>query len=219
MSNFVCGANQEGFHLQGVNWVRDLPEPARVEDFRNVTVGDPSPDGKGTLDICRGIEVGQVFQLGTKYSAAMNATFIDEKGESRVMEMGCYGIGVTRIVAAAIEQNHDDRGIRWPAPMAPFQVAIVPLGFGKSAAVRETAEKLYADLIAAGIDALLDDRDERPGVLLADNELIGIPHRVVVGERSLKQGQLEYQSRTDAAAEAIELKDAFAILQQRVCGG
>ncbi|HEX4782386.1 MAG TPA: proline--tRNA ligase, partial [Usitatibacter sp.] len=193
MSDFCTGANEEGFHLTGVNWGRDLPEPAVVADIRNVVAGDPSPDGKGTLELARGIEVGHVFQLGTAYTRAMDVNFIDEKGATQPMEMGCYGIGITRIVAAAIEQNHDEKGIIWPDPMAPFTVAVIPLGYAKSEAVKAAADELYAGLEAAGIDAFLDDRDERAGVLLADQELIGIPHRIVIGDRGLKEGMVEYQ--------------------------
>jgi len=217
MSDFVCGANEDGFHFNGVNWRRDLPEPALVADIRNVVAGDASPDGKGTLEIRRGIEVGHVFQLGTKYSAAMKATFLDAAGQTRLMEMGCYGIGVSRIVAAAIEQNNDDRGIVWPQPIAPFGLAIVPIALGKSAAVRDTAERLYTEFTAAGIEVLLDDRDERPGVMFADIELLGIPHRIVVGERGLKQGQIEYQGRRDKNAQPIALADAVAAVKSRVC--
>ncbi len=194
MADWVCGANEDGFHLTGVNWGRDLPEP-EVADIRNAEAGDPSPDGKGTLEIARGIEVGHIFQLGNKYSSAMGATYLDESGQSQVMEMGCYGIGVSRIVAAAIEQNHDDRGIIFPAAMAPFQVVVVALGLAKSAAVKETAERLYADLQAAGIDVLFEDRDERPGVMFADMELMGIPHRITVGDRALANGEVEYKCR------------------------
>ena len=219
MSDFVTGANEEGFHLTGVNWGRDLPEPAVVADIRNVVAGDPSPDGKGTLAIARGIEVGHVFQLGTAYTKAMNVTFIDEKGATHPMEMGCYGIGITRIVAAAIEQNHDDKGIIWPDPMAPFPVAIIPLGYRKSEAVKDAAEKLYAEFAAAGIEAFLDDRDERAGVLLADQELVGIPHRVVIGERGLKEGVVEYQHRRDAAATKVALAGAFAHVHSRLAHG
>jgi prolyl-tRNA synthetase len=219
MSDFVCGANTEGFHLTGVNWGRDLPEPAIVADIRNVIAGDPSPDGKGRLELCRGIEVGQIFQLRTKYSEAMKATVLDESGQPRLMEMGCYGIGVTRIVGAAIEQGHDARGIVFPAAIAPFELAIVPIGMRKNAAVRAAAEKLYADAQAAGIDVLLDDRDERPGVMFAEMELIGIPHRMVVGERGLKDGSLEYQGRRDAAATAVPLDGAVAHVRQRLCAG
>ena len=194
MADWVCGANEDGFHLTGVNWGRDLPEP-EVADIRNAEAGDPSPDGKGTLEIARGIEVGHIFQLGNKYSSAMGATYLDESGQSQVMEMGCYGIGVSRIVAAAIEQNHDDRGIIFPAAMSPFQVVVVALGLAKSAAVKETAERLYADLQAAGIDVLFEDRDERPGVMFADMELMGIPHRITVGDRALANGEVEYKCR------------------------
>lgn len=215
MADFVCGANADGFHLTGVNFGRDLPEP-RVADIRNVVAGDPSPDGKGTLEICRGIEVGHIFQLRTKYSQAMNATFLDEAGKARVMEMGCYGIGVSRIVGAAIEQNHDERGIIFPRAMAPFDLAIVPIGLSKSQAVRETVEKLYSELTLAGLEVLLDDRDERPGVMFADMELIGIPHRIVVGERNLKEGRIEYQGRRDAAATPVNLADAVAFLKTKV---
>jgi len=216
-SDFACGANVDGQHYCNVNWGRDLPEPALVADIRNVVAGDPSPDGKGALEICRGIEVGHIFQLRTKYSSVLKCNFLDETGKQQPMEMGCYGIGITRIVAAAIEQNHDERGIIWPASIAPFALAIVPIGIGKSAAVREAAEKLYADLSAAGIDVLLDDRDERPGVMFADMELSGIPHRIVVGDRSLKQGQIEYQGRRDKTAQPIALADAVAEITSRVC--
>ena len=218
-SDFAAGANVDGQHYTNVNWGRDLPEPALVADIRNIVAGDPSPDGKGTLDICRGIEVGHIFQLRTKYSSVLKCTFLDETGKPQPMEMGCYGIGITRIVAAAIEQNHDERGIIWPASIAPFALAIVPIGMRKSPAVSEAAEKLYADLTAAGVDVLLDDRDERPGVMFADMELIGIPHRVVIGERSLKQGQIEYQGRRDAAAQPLALADAVAGIKSRLCAG
>jgi prolyl-tRNA synthetase len=219
MSDFVCGANEEGFHLTGVNFGRDLPEPALVADIRNVVPGDPSPDGKGTLDIVRGIEVGHIFQLRTKYSEAMKATFLDDQGKERVFEMGCYGIGITRIVGAAIEQNHDERGIVWPDPIAPFRVAIVPLGYRRSEAVRKAADGLYGELQAAGIETLLDDRDERPGVLLADVELIGIPHRVVIGDRGLKDGKIEYQRRRDTAPTPVPAAEAFGFLKERLCAG
>jgi prolyl-tRNA synthetase len=215
MSDFVTGANEDGYHLTGVNWGRDLPEPAAVADLRNVVAGDPSPDGKGTLEIARGIEVGHVFQLRTNYTQKMGVTYIDEKGETRPMEMGCYGIGITRIVAAAIEQNHDDKGIIWPDPMAPFAVAIIALGYRKSEAVKAAAESLYAELTAAGVDAFLDDRDERAGVLLADQELIGIPHRIVIGERGLKEGVVEYQHRRDAAATKVALAEAAGHVRSR----
>jgi prolyl-tRNA synthetase len=215
MSDFCAGANEEGFHLTGVNFGRDLPEPAIVADIRNVVAGDPSPDGKGRLEIARGIEVGHVFQLRTAYTRKMGVSYIDEKGEARPMEMGCYGIGVTRIVAAAIEQNHDDKGIIWPDPMAPFLVAIIPLGYRKSAAVKAAADKLYAEFSAAGVEAFLDDRDERAGVLLADQELVGIPHRLVIGERGLKEGEVEYQHRRDAAATRVPLAEAAKLVQAR----
>jgi prolyl-tRNA synthetase len=195
MANFVVGANKKDFHLSGVNWGRDLAEPSRVADIRNVVEGEPSPDGKGELRIERGIEVGHVFYLGTKYSEAMKATMLDETGKPRLMEMGCYGIGVTRIVGAAIEQNHDERGIIWPVALAPFVVVICPLGASKSQPVREAAEKAYAALLQAGLEVLLDDRDERPGAMFADWELIGIPVRVTIGERSLKEGRLELLKR------------------------
>ena len=197
MSDFVCGANESGCHFTGVNWGRDLPEPDQVADIRDVVEGDPSPDGQGTLAIQRGIEVGHVFYLGTKYSQAMNATFLDETGRSKFFEMGCYGIGVTRIVGAAIEQNHDDRGIIWPAAMAPFSLVVCPIGMDRSEAVREAAESLYASLKQRGVDVLLDDRGERPGAMFADWELVGVPHRVVISDRGLKEGRLEYQGRRD----------------------
>jgi prolyl-tRNA synthetase len=219
MNDFVCGANEKDFHLTGVNFGRDLAEPAKIADFRNVVTGDPSPDGKGRLELCRGIEVGHIFQLRTKYSAALKCNYLDEKGAQQPMEMGCYGIGITRIVAAAIEQNHDERGIMWPRPIAPFDIAIVPIGLGKSEAVRAAAEKLHDELTAAGLEVLLDDRDERPGVMFADMELTGIPHRVVIGDRGLKQNQLEYQARSDKAAQPIALDNAAEAIQKLVCGG
>ncbi|HYG13791.1 MAG TPA: proline--tRNA ligase [Methylophilaceae bacterium] len=210
MSDFVCGANKPKYHLAGVNFGRDLPEPALVADIRNVVAGDPSPDGKGVLALCRGIEVGHIFQLRTKYSQAMAATYLDENGQQQPMEMGCYGIGVSRIVGAAIEQNFDERGIVFPAAMAPFEVAIAAIGFERSDAVREAALKLHDELQAAGIDVLLDDRGERPGVMFADIELIGIPHRIVIGERGLKEGQVEYQARTDSEAQSVALDGIVA---------
>jgi prolyl-tRNA synthetase len=206
MGDFVCGANEAGFHLTGVNFGRDLPEPGIVADIRNAVAGDPSPDGKGTLDICRGIEVGHIFQLRSKYSEAMKATYLDEGGKAQLLEMGCYGIGVSRIVAAAIEQGNDARGIIWPAPMAPFQVAIAPIGYRKNPEVKAFADQLHDDLVKIGMDVLLDDRDERPGVMFADLELIGVPHRVTIGDRGLKEGKIEYQARTETAATAIELQ-------------
>jgi prolyl-tRNA synthetase len=213
----VCGANVDGYHLTGVNFGRDLPDPSEVADLRNVVSGDPSPDGAGRLEICRGVEVGHIFQLGTKYADAMSATILDENGQTRPMEMGCYGIGVSRIVAAAIEQNHDTRGIMFPETMAPFDVAIVPIGMIKSAQVRDTAVRLHDQLEQAGIEVLLDDRDERPGVMFADMELIGIPHRVVIGERGLKNGVVEYQGRRDVSAQQVPVADAPAFVGARVC--
>jgi prolyl-tRNA synthetase len=215
MSDFVCGANEEGYHLAGVNWARDLPEP-QVADIRNVVAGDPSPDGKGRLEIVRGIEVGHIFQLRTKYSDAMNAKFLDAAGVEKPFEMGCYGIGITRIVAAAIEQNHDARGIIFPAPIAPFAVCIVPIGYHKNAAVREAAERLYEELVKSGIDVLLDDRDERPGVLFADMDLIGIPHRVVLGERGLAAGNAEYKARRDEKGADVPLASLVGFLRERL---
>jgi prolyl-tRNA synthetase len=215
MSDFVCGANEEGFHLSGVNWGRDLPEP-RVDDIRNVVAGDPSPDGRGRLEIARGIEVGHIFQLRTKYSEAMKATFLGEDGTARPFEMGCYGIGVTRIVAAAIEQNHDARGIVFPAPIAPFRACLVPIGYHKSTQVRDAAERLYGDLLQAGIDVLMDDREERPGVLFADMELIGIPHRVVLSERGLAAGSAEYKGRRDDKPQDVKLDAVVDFLRQRL---
>jgi len=217
MSDFVCGANEEGFHYTGANFARDLAEPARVADIRNAVAGDASPDGKGTLEICRGIEVGHIFQLRTKYAQAMNATFLDEAGKAQVMEMGCYGIGVSRIVAAAIEQGNDERGIVWPLPMAPFQVALAPIGYKKNAEVRKAADDLHDALEAAGIDVLLDDRDERPGVMFADLELLGIPFRVTIGDRGLKEGKVEIQARTERAATPIELQKARDHLESLAC--
>jgi prolyl-tRNA synthetase len=216
-ADFVCGANADGYHLTGVNFGRDLPEPSQVADLRNVVAGDPSPDGKGRLEICRGIEVGHIFQLRTKYADAMIATVLDESGQARAMEMGCYGIGVSRIVAAAIEQNHDARGIAFPEAMAPFAVAIVPIGLGKSPQVADVAGRLHEALVQSGIEVLLDDRDERPGVMFADMELIGIPHRIVVGERGLKQGVVEYQGRRDSTAQQIPMEEAAAFVRARIC--
>jgi len=206
MSDFVCGANEPGYHLAGVNFGRDLKEP-ETGDLRNVVPGDPSPDGQGALEIVRGIEVGHIFQLRRKYSEAMDATFLDEKGAARPFEMGCYGIGVTRAVAAAIEQNHDERGIVFPAPIAPFEVCLVPIGFHKSAAVREAAERLHRELADQGLDVLLDDREERPGVLFADMDLIGIPHRVVLSERGLAAGNAEYKGRRDEKPADVPLAE------------
>ena len=216
MADFVVGANVDDHHYTGANIGRDFAEPV-VADIRDAVAGDPSPDGKGALDICRGIEVGHIFQLRTKYSSALNLSFLDEAGKSQIMEMGCYGIGVSRIAAAAIEQGHDARGIIFPRAIAPFELALAPIGLGKSAQVRETAERLYRELQEAGIDVLLDDRDERPGVMFADLELMGIPHRLVVGERGLKTGQVEYQGRCDAKATTIALHDAVNYVKSRVC--
>ena len=215
MSDFVCGANEEGFHLAGVNWGRDAGEP-QVADIRNVVAGDASPDGKGKLEIARGIEVGHIFQLRTKYSEAMKATFLAEDGSARPYEMGCYGIGVTRIVAAAIEQNHDARGIIFPAAIAPFQACLVPIGYHKNPQVRDAAERLYAELREAGIDVLMDDRDERPGVLFADTELIGIPHRLVLSERGLAAGNAEYKGRRDEKPQELPLAQAVSFLKTRL---
>jgi prolyl-tRNA synthetase len=214
MADFVCGANEEGFHLSGVNWGRDAPEPD-VADLRNVREGDPSPDGKGTLKIQRGIEVGHIFQLRTKYSEALKATYLDAKGQAQSMEMGCYGIGITRIAAAAIEQGHDERGIVFPRPIAPFEACLVPIGFHKSPAVREAAEKLYAELQAAGVDVLLEDRDERPGVLFADMDLLGIPHRLVLSDRGLTAGTIEYKGRKQATPENAPLASALSFLREK----
>ena len=218
MSDFVCGANEAGFHLTGVNFGRDLPEP-EIFDIRNVVAGDPSPDGKGKLEICRGIEVGHIFQLRTKYAKALNCAYLDENGKSQIMEMGCYGIGVSRIVGAAIEQGNDERGIVLPSAIAPFEVCIVPMGYHKSDAVKAAADTLYADLKQAGIDVVLDDRNERPGVMFADMELIGIPHRIVIGERGLKEGQLEYKGRTDADASMIPQSDALTWISGKLKEG
>jgi prolyl-tRNA synthetase len=204
MSDFICGANEAEFHTVGINWGRDLPEPDLVADIRNVVEGDPSPDGKGVLAIQRGIEVGHVFFLGTKYSEAMNATYLDENGKPQLMQMGCYGIGVTRIVGAAIEQNHDERGIVWPDALAPFTVVVCPIGYDRSADVKAAADTLHDTLQAKGIDVLLDDRGERPGAMFADWELIGVPHRVVISDRGLKEGKVEYQGRRDAQATPVD---------------
>ena len=215
MSDFVVGANEVDYHLTGVNWGRDLPEPT-VADIREVVVGDPSPDGKGVLEICRGIEVGQVFQLGTKYSDAMNATYLDESGKPQPMVMGCYGIGITRVLGAAIEQNFDARGIIWPESIAPFEVVVCPMGYDRSETVRAEADRVYGELKDAGIDVILDDRGERPGVMFADWELIGVPHRLVIGDRGLKEGKVEYQSRRDTEPTLLAAADAVSEVAQRV---
>jgi prolyl-tRNA synthetase len=216
MSDFVCGANEVDFHITGLNWGRDLPEPDVVADIRNVVAGDPSPDGKGVLAIERGIEIGQVFYLGTKYSKAMNATFLDETGKPALMEMGCYGIGVTRILGAAIEQNHDERGIIWPGAIAPFAVVLCPIGYDRSADVKAAADALHDELQAAGIDVLLDDRGERPGAMFADWELIGVPQRVVISDRGLKEGLLEVQGRRETEASKVATVDVVAQLKARL---
>jgi prolyl-tRNA synthetase len=217
MSDFVCGANKTGYHLRGVNWGRDLrDDPGRVHDLRNVREGDPSPDGRGSLRIVRGIEVGHIFQLRTKYSEAMKATFLDERGETRPMEMGCYGIGVTRIVAASVEQNHDERGIVFPLAMAPFQACLVPIGYHKNPALREAADRLYEELCAAGVELLMDDREERPGVLFADMDLIGVPHRLVLSERGLAAGAIEYKARRDVQPQTAPLAGAVQFLKERL---
>jgi prolyl-tRNA synthetase len=218
MSDFVCGANETDYHLRGVNFGRDCREPDLVADIRNVVAGDPSPDGKGVLQIARGIEVGHVFALGTLYSRALGATFLDADGRPQSMEMGCYGIGISRIVAAAIEQNNDERGIAWPAAMAPFAVAIAPIGYERSEAVRAAADKLHDALDSAGIEVLLDDRGERPGVMFADLELVGIPHRITVGERGLKQGEFEYQGRGETVATAAPAANIAALLRAKLDG-
>lgn len=216
MSDFICGANKPKLHLAGVNFARDLPEPSLVADIRNVVAGDMSPDGKGTLSLCRGIEVGHIFQLRTKYSQAMNATYLDEHGQSQVMEMGCYGIGVSRIVGAAIEQGHDEKGIIFPLSMAPFAVVICPIGMDKSEQVKTAAWQLYDDLKTAGVDVLLDDRNERPGVMFAESDLMGIPHRIVMGDRGLAEGKVEYKSRKVADAQTIALSDALHFIQKEL---
>ena len=218
LADWVCGANEADFHITGVNWGRDLPEPEQVADLRNVAAGDASPDGKGVLAIERGIEVGHVFYLGTKYSQAMNATFLGENGKPQFLEMGCYGIGITRLPAAAIEQNHDERGIIWPDAIAPFTLVICPISPDRFPDVKAAAEKLHAELLAAGVDVMLDDRNERPGAMFADWELIGVPHRITIGDRGLKEGHIEYQHRRDTAASKIDtanvldfLKDTLAL--------
>ena len=216
MSNWICGANAEDFHMTGVNWGRDLPEPDQVADIRNVVAGDQSPDGKGVLAIERGIEVGHVFYLGTKYSKAMNATFLDVNGKPQFVEMGCYGIGITRLPAAAIEQNHDDKGIIWPDALAPFTVVLCPISPDRFSDVKAAADTLYADLLAAGVDVMLDDRCERPGAMFADWELIGVPHRVTIGDRALKEGMVEYQHRRDSAATKVAVGDIAALIRSKL---
>jgi prolyl-tRNA synthetase len=216
MADWVCGANEADYHLTGVNWGRDLPEPSLVADLRNVVAGDLSPDGKGALAIERGIEIGHVFYLGTKYSKDMKATFLADNGKPSEFEMGCYGIGITRLPAAAVEQNHDERGIIWPDAIAPFTVVICPIGMDRSDAVKTAAEKLHADLLAAGVDVILDDRGERPGAMLADWELIGVPHRVVLGDRGLQEGMVEYQHRRDTAATKVAVDEVFSFITSRL---
>jgi len=217
LNDFVCGANEKDVHFTGVNWGRDLPDPA-PQDIRNVQKGDPSPSGRGTLDIARGIEVGHIFQLGQLYSEAMNATVLDEQSKALTMFMGCYGIGVTRVVAAAIEQNHDANGIIWPDALAPFQVVLVPINYQKSARVMEIADQLYQQFNAAGIDVLLDDRDARPGVKFADSELMGIPHRIVIGERGLNAGNLEYRHRRETESTEISAADPVGYIRHKSNG-
>ncbi len=216
MSDFVCGANQDGKHYKGVNWERDLPVPDHIADLRMVVEGDPSPDGKGQITLARGIEVGHIFQLGTKYSEAMKAGVINEGGKNQIMTMGCYGIGISRVVAAAIEQNHDDKGIIWPTNLAPFQVALCPMNMHKSERLKEASEKLYQDLLAAGIDVLFDDRKVRAGFMFSDMELIGIPHCIVVGDRGLDSGTIEYKARTAEANEEIPFADIIDFLKAKL---
>ncbi len=213
-ANFVCGANEDGFHLTGVNWGRDLPKPEEIADLRNVVEGDPSPDGNGEINIARGIEVGHIFQLGTKYSEAMKATVLGENGKAVTMTMGCYGIGVTRVVAAAIEQNHDEHGIIWPEAIAPFTVALLPMNMHKSHRLREKVEEIYQQLLDAGFDVILDDRKERPGIMFADMELIGIPHRLVLGDRGLDNNVIEYKGRTDKESQEVPLDQLLTFMQQ-----
>ena len=216
LADWICGANAPDFHMTGVNWARDLPEPDLIADLRNALEGDLSPDGKGLLAIERGIEVGHIFVLGSVYSKPMNATFLDENGKPQFMEMGCYGIGITRLPAAAIEQNHDDKGIIWPDAIAPFTVVLCPISPDRFPDVKAASDKLYADLIAAGVDVILDDRGERPGAMFADWELIGVPHRVTIGERALKDGQLEYQHRRDAAATKVGVGDILPFIASKL---
>jgi prolyl-tRNA synthetase len=216
MSDFVCGANKPKLHLKGVNFGRDLPEPDLVADIRNVIDGDMSPDGQGKLSLCRGIEVGHIFQLGSKYSQAMQATYLDENGKSSPLEMGCYGIGVSRIVGAAIEQGHDQNGIIFPVTMAPFTVVICPIGLNKSELVENTANEIYHDLLNKGVDVLLDNRGERPGVMFAEADLMGIPHRIVIGERGINEGNAEYKGRQDVAAQHVPLKEIVTFINERL---
>jgi prolyl-tRNA synthetase len=217
MKNFTCGANEEGFHFTGVNFSRDIQLPDYIYDIRNVVPGDPSPDGKGKLEICRGIEVGHIFQLRTKYSETMKASYLDDAGQTQAMEMGCYGIGVSRIVAAVIEQSHDVQGIVFPMAIAPFQLVIIPIGMKKSTLVQIETDRLYREFTAAKIEVLLDDRDERPGVMFADMELIGIPHRIVVSERGLKNTTIEYQGRQDKQSQAVPLQEILSFITSKLC--
>jgi prolyl-tRNA synthetase len=216
MSDFICGANVADFHMTGVNWGRDVPEPDLVADIRNVVAGDPSPDGKGVLAIQRGIEVGHVFLLGTHYSKAMSATYLDEHGKPQFLQMGCYGIGVTRILGAAIEQSHDERGIVWPQALAPFAVVLCPIGYERSPEVQAAADQLHDELTVQGVDVMLDNRGERPGAMFADWELVGVPHRVVLSDRGLKDGKVEYQGRRDAQATAVSLAEVVPFLRSRL---
>ena len=216
MSNFICGANQDGRHYKGVNWERDLPVPESIEDLRTVVEGDPSPDGKGKITLARGIEVGHIFQLGTKYSEAMKAGIINEGGKNQIMTMGCYGIGISRVVAAAIEQSHDHKGIIWPSNLAPFQVAICPMNMHKSERLKTASEQLYRDILAAGIDVLFDDRKVRAGFMFSDMELIGIPHCIIVGDRGLDSGTVEYKARTVEANEEIPFVDIIGFLKEKL---
>ncbi|HEX2540903.1 MAG TPA: proline--tRNA ligase [Caldimonas sp.] len=216
MSDFICGANEVDYHYTGVNWGRDLPQPGVVADIRNVVEGDPSPDGQGPLAIQRGIEVGHVFLLGSYYSQSMDATYLDEAGKAQLLQMGCYGIGITRIVGAAVEQNHDARGMIWPQSIAPFSIVLCPIGYDRSAAVKEAADGLHAALCEMGVDVLLDDRGERPGAMFADWELVGLPHRVVLSDRGLKAGEVEYQGRRDAAPTTLPRADALPFLKGKL---
>jgi prolyl-tRNA synthetase len=216
MADFICGANQDGKHYSGVNWIRDLPLPEQIADLRMVVEGDPSPDGKGHITIARGIEVGHIFQLGNKYSEAMSASIINEAGKNQIMIMGCYGIGISRVVAAAIEQGHDERGIIWPNELAPFQVAICPMNMHKSDRLIDTVEKIYRDLQEAGIEVLLDDRKVRAGFMFSDMELIGIPHRIVIGDRGLDSGTVEYQGRTDTESQEVAFADIISFIKSKL---
>lgn len=216
MSDFVCGANQDGKHYSGVNWGRDLPLPTDLADLRFIEEGDPSPDGKGQITIARGIEVGHIFQLGVKYSTAMNAAIINEAGKNQIMIMGCYGIGISRVVAAAIEQSHDGKGIIWPNELAPFQVALCPMNMHKSDRLIDTVEQIYRDLTVAGIEVLLDDRKVRAGFMFSDMELIGIPHRIVIGDRGLDSGTVEYQGRTDVESKELAFADIVSFIKNKL---